>query len=150
LAIFENAEWDPKKQKIILELTKDLPFDPSSFAKKCVVWAGALEISVTVPSSAAIRVPVSGLSANNSYVSASFELNMPGTISTTESVVNDIPEVQPLFHSSKIAFKRTTRSLDTDVEINIEFTMSTSLKDSYTIQVFLPGFSNAEGTLNKM
>jgi len=149
LAIFENAEWDPKKQKIILELTKDLPFDPSSFAKKCVVWAGALEISVTVPSSAAIRVPVSGLSANNSYVSASFELNMPGTISTTESVVNDIPEVQPLFHSSKIAFKRTTRSLDTDVEINIEFTMSTSLKDSYTIQVFLPGFSKAEGTLEQ-
>ena len=145
--IFEQAEWDPSEQKMIFELTKDLPNNLPPHAKNCASWEGSLNITVTVPSSAGIRVPVSGLSAGNPYISASFEMNMPGAIATTAIVVNDIHEVQPLFHSSKIFFMRTTRSLDTDVEINIEFTLCAPLQDSYTISVLLPGFSKAVGTL---
>jgi len=136
ISIFQRAEWNPVEQTVILELTSDLTWNGS-----------ALDIHVSIPSSAGIRVPVSGLATRNPYMSARIFLNVPGAIPTTNLVIHDFPTVPPLFSSSKISFIRSEANMDTNVGMDVEFALASLSSDRYAITLLLPGFSRAvEGT----
>jgi hypothetical protein len=132
VSIFQLAEWNPLEQKLILELTSHLKWNGS-----------AVDVHVSIPSSAGIRVPASGLSTGNPHISAQISLNVPGATPTTDLVIQDFPKVAPLFTSSKISFINSDRSLDTNVGIDVEFILAASTSNRYAVTLQLPGFSRS-------
>ena len=144
-----TAIWQPKSQ--ILQLTSMSDIQPC-------------RLSVNVPQTSGIRVPLIGLAAGETSIVMSFSVPLLDArtgsvvaINTTDIPVADLSLVQPLFRESSVVFsvhgQPGPRTNPATVSMQIEVTLTAGLSLSDSIDIFLPSFgaperpeSNVNGT----
>lgn len=104
-------------------------------------------ISITVPTTSGIRVPVSGLQAKNARITMVFSLPLIDSrtktiehVSTKHLSVDDVTRVGALYYDSSIKFLHSAEALRSPIAIEIGLSLTAGLRMLDTISIILPSF----------
>jgi hypothetical protein len=104
-------------------------------------------ISITVPTTSGIRVPVAGLQAKNARITMVFSLPlMESGAKTIKNViakqfsVDNVTRVGALYYDSSIKFLHSAEALRSPIAIEIGLSLTAGLRMLDTISIILPSF----------
>ena len=126
------AIWQPKSKEIRLTAVSDI--------EPC-------QISITVPTTSGIRVPVAGLQAETNQITVAFSVPLMDfktatrtSVVTSKMSVDDVTQVGALFYDSRIKFIHAEDALRAPIAIEVGLSLTAGLGVADTISIILPSF----------